>query len=69
MESGEITNPLNRRMSIQPTTCMYTIRVPLGRRITIEVIKGNSIVPTCALTSFNPFEGENEKLIVSVYVL
>lgn len=71
VESGEITNPLISRMSNQPMSCMYSIRVPLGRRITVEVVKGNSIVQTCDLTKNNPYERNgfiNEKLMVSFYV-
>lgn len=47
MESGEITSPLYNRFNYERLNCMYRIKVPRGRRVTAEVIKGTSILTTC----------------------
>lgn len=70
VESGEIIHSRFSRTNIQRFMCMYTIKVPVGRRITVDVVEGNSIVQTCGLTN-GILQGDDskEKLLVSGYVL
>jgi len=64
-DSGEIISPLYNRWHFERLNCIYRIKVPRGRRITVEVVKGGSIVKTCNMLR----QEENvleEKLVVSV---
>jgi len=45
VESGEISTP--QYSSSNRVYCSYKITVPRGRMITVEMIKGKSIVQTC----------------------
>jgi len=65
VESGEITSPRYNRWHFERLNCIYRIKVPRGRRITVEVVEGGSIVKTCNRIA----QQENvleEKLVVSV---
>lgn len=65
VESGEIASPLFTS-DIGGIYCSYSIKVPEGRRITIEIIKGKSLAqPNCDgyFLSENRFK---EKFIVSI---
>jgi len=65
VESGEITSPRFSRLNFERLNCMYRIKVPRGRRITVEVVEGQSILKTC--DSLKQAESLlKEKLIVSV---
>lgn len=43
MESGEIASPSYNSLGPGHIFCLYTIKAPVGRRITVELIEGQSI--------------------------
>lgn len=68
VESGEITSSTISNYGRR--YCLYSIKVPKGRRITLEVIKGKSIVKTCEVIQNALIENSlKEYLAVSVNVL
>lgn len=60
-ENGEIFSP--RFSSSHSINCYYTIKVPKGRRVTVEVLEGQSIVVPCDTTSEQSSDNP-EQLIV-----
>jgi len=65
VESGEISSPRYSSWDKRRLYCTYTITVPRGRMITVEIIKGKSIAQSCDTYSL-PENDLKEKLIVSV---
>lgn len=65
VESGEISSPRYSSLYKGRVYCAYTITVPRGRRITVEIIKGKSIAQTCD-NYLLPENNLKEKLIVSI---
>lgn len=64
VESGEIASPLYSSLNTGRLYCTYRIKVPRGRMITIEMIKGKSIALTCDNYQL-PENYLKEKLLVS----
>lgn len=64
VESGEISTPRFSSLYSGRIYCTYMITAPRGRMITVEVIKGKSIVQTCDSYSL-PENVLKEKLVVS----
>jgi len=46
-ESGEISSPFFIKLDSTRVYCTYAIKVPKGRRITVEIIKGKSLIRSC----------------------
>lgn len=46
--------------------CRYKINVPKGRRITVEMIKGESIVESCASLAELSHDMHKERFLVSL---
>lgn len=46
-ESGEISAPTFSSLHFSELRCIYTIKVPRGRRITAQLIEGKSITYPC----------------------
>jgi len=67
VESGEITSPLYTSLNSGWIFCLYTIKVPEGRRITVEIIKGKSLCQACE-KMFQPENYFQDKLIVSIII-
>lgn len=65
VESGEISSPRYSSLNSGRVYCAYTITVPRGRRITVEIIKGKSIAQNCD-NYLLPENNLKEKLIVSI---
>jgi len=65
VESGEINISPYTSFNSQITHCSYNIKVPVGRRITVEIIEGKSIIQTCA-NSVLPGSTFKEKLKVNI---
>jgi len=65
VESGEISAPRYTNLIGGRVYCSYTISVPKGRMITVEIIKGKSIAQTCD-SYLLPENFSKEKLVVSV---
>uniref|UniRef100_A0A2H8TEF1 Cubilin n=1 Tax=Melanaphis sacchari TaxID=742174 RepID=A0A2H8TEF1_9HEMI len=63
VESGEISSPRYSNSITGRIYCSYSITVPRGRMITIEIIKGKSIVQSCD-TNLLPENILKEKLLV-----
>ncbi|XP_022177373.1 cubilin-like [Myzus persicae] len=63
VESGEISTPRFSSLYSGRIYCTYMITAPRGRMITVEVIKGKSIVQTCDSYSL-PENVLKEKLVV-----
>ncbi|XP_029345465.1 cubilin isoform X2 [Acyrthosiphon pisum] len=47
VESGEINSPSYTSFNSEITHCSYYIKVPMGRRITVEIIEEKSLVKNC----------------------
>lgn len=46
-EQGEISTPTFQNSHFSQLRCIYTIKVPRGRRITVELMEGKSITYPC----------------------
>jgi len=47
VESGEISSPFFSTSNSENAYCSYKIKVPKGRRITVEIKEGKSLIRTC----------------------
>lgn len=65
VESGEIISPSYTSIDSEITHCSYNIKVPIGRRITVEIIEGKSLIRTCE-NSVLPENRLKEKLKVII---
>ncbi|XP_029345463.1 cubilin isoform X3 [Acyrthosiphon pisum] len=48
VESGEISSPLFSALNSKWFICIYKIKVPKGRKITVEILKGKSLIRPCS---------------------
>ncbi|CAI6368736.1 unnamed protein product [Macrosiphum euphorbiae] len=62
VESGEISSPLYSTLNSKWVLCIYKIKVPKGRRITVEIIKGRSLIRTCDRNSLPAEDMLHEKI-------
>lgn len=70
VESGVITSHQFTSNNYKPIFCEYSIKVPKGRRVTVELLEGKSIARTCDATkSFLVQNAKSEVFAVSVNVL
>jgi len=65
VESGEINSPPYTSYNSEITHCTYNIKVPVGRRITVEIIKGKTLIQTCENSGL-PENKFKEKLRVNI---
>lgn len=65
VESGEISSPVYTSLDSGNIFCSYNIKVPKGRRITVEIIKGKSLIQNCEKNAL-PENRLKEKLKVNI---
>jgi len=63
VESGEIKS--SSFINSEILHCSYNIKVPMGRRITVEIIEGKSLIQTCEDNDL-PENRLKEKLKVNI---
>lgn len=65
VESGEINSSPHTSFNSEITHCSYNIKVPMGRRITVEINEGKSIIQPCE-NSYLAGNRFKEKLKVNI---